>query len=89
MAEQIITVSNRAGLHARPAALLVQALKDFKCNVYIEKGNFRINAKSILGVITLGAGYKTELKLIAEGEDADRALETLIRLFDSKFEEES
>lgn len=88
MTEKSITVINRAGIHARPAALLVQTTKNFKSNVYIEKNNDRINAKSIMGIITLGAAYKTELKIIAEGEDEEAAVETIVRLFESKFEEE-
>ncbi|MDR2185770.1 MAG: HPr family phosphocarrier protein [Treponema sp.] len=87
-AEQVITISNRAGVHARPAALLVQTAKDFKSDIYLEKGNDRINGKSIMGIITLGAAYGTELKIIAEGEDAAAAVEAIVRLFESKFEEE-
>ena len=88
MTEQVVTVSNRAGIHARPAAVLVHAAKDFKASIYFEKGNDRIKAKSIMGILTLAAAYKTELKVIAEGEDENQALETIVRLFDSKFEEE-
>jgi len=88
MTERIITVSNRAGIHARPAAVLVHAAKDFKSHVYLEKGNDRINAKSIMGILTLAAAYKTEIKIIAEGEDEKEAVETITRLFESKFEEE-
>jgi len=88
MTERIIKVSNRAGIHARPSALLVQITKNFQSNIYIEKDAYRINAKSIMGIITLGAGYGTELKLIAEGEDEEAAVEALVRLFESKFEEE-
>ena len=88
MTEQIITISNRAGIHARPAAVLVQTAKDFKANIYFEKGSNRINAKSIMGILTLAAAYKTELKIIAEGEDEKQAVETIVRLFESKFEEE-
>ena len=88
MTERIVTVSNRAGIHARPAALLVQACKDFKSSIYFEKGNDRINAKSIMGILTLAAAYKTELRVIAEGEDEEQAVETIVRLFLSKFEEE-
>jgi phosphocarrier protein len=88
MIEKSVTIKNRAGIHARPAALLVQATKDFKCNVYLEKGGDRINAKSIMGIITLGAAYGTELKIIADGEDEEAAVESLVRLFDAKFEEE-
>jgi phosphocarrier protein len=88
MVEQRVTISNRAGIHARPAALLVQTTKDFKCNVYFEKGRNRINAKSIMGIITLGAAFGTELNIIAEGEGEEAAVKTLVHLFESKFEEE-
>ena len=88
MTEQKVTISNRAGIHARPAAVLVEVSKDFKSSIYIEKDNTRINGKSILGIITLGAGYGMELKIIAEGEDEKEAVEAIVRLFDSKFEEE-
>jgi len=88
MTTETITICNRAGIHARPAALLVQATKDFSCNIYLEKGNNRINAKSIMGIITLGAAYGTELKIIADGEGEEEAVKTLVRLFESKFEEE-
>jgi phosphocarrier protein len=88
MTEKTITVLNRAGIHARPSALLVQTTKNFKSSIYFEKGTDRINAKSIMGIITLGAAYGTELKIIAEGEDEEEAVETLAKLFESKFEEE-
>ena len=88
MTEKIVTISNRAGIHARPAALLVQATKNFNCGIFFEKGNDRINAKSIMGIITLGAAYGTEIKIIADGEGEEAAVETIARLFESKFEEE-
>jgi phosphocarrier protein len=88
MTEKIITISNRAGVHARPAALLVQATKDFRCSIFFEKENDRINAKSIMGILTLGASYGTEIKIIAEGDDEEEAVNALSRLFETKFEEE-
>jgi phosphocarrier protein len=88
MFEKIVTIQNRAGIHARPSALLVQASKDFKANIFLEKGNDRINGKSIMGILTLGASYGTEIKIIAEGEDEEAAVEAIAKLFDSKFEEE-
>ena len=88
MTEKTITIQNRAGIHARPAALLVQATKDLTCNVYFEKGSDRINAKSIMGIITLGAAYGTEIKIIADGEGEEAAVQALVQLFESKFEEE-
>jgi phosphocarrier protein len=88
MTEKMVKVLNRAGIHARPSALLVQTTKDFKCDIYLEKGNDKINAKSIMGIITLGAGFGTELKISAEGEDEIKAVAAVVRLFESKFEED-
>lgn len=88
MTERTITISNRAGVHARPAAMIVEISKNFQCSLYFEKDNDRINGKSIMGLLTLGAAYGAELKIIAEGEDEEEAVEKLVRLFDSKFEEE-
>ena len=88
MTEQKVTISNRAGIHARPAAILVEVSKNFKSTIHIEKENTRINGKSILGIMTLGAGYGMELKIIAQGEDEEEAVKALVRLFESKFEEE-
>jgi phosphocarrier protein len=88
MTEKIITVANRAGVHARPSALLVQTTKNFSSNIFLERNNDRINAKSIMGIITLGAAFGTELKVIAEGEDEEAAVEAVAKLFESKFEEE-
>jgi phosphocarrier protein len=88
MTEKTITVSNRAGIHARPSSMIVQLIKNHKCNIFFEKDNDRINAKSIMGLLTLGATYGTELKIIAEGEDEEDAVKILADLFDSKFDEE-
>jgi phosphocarrier protein len=88
MTEKVIKIINRAGIHARPAAMLVEAAKDLNCNIYYEKDTGRINGKSIMGLLTLGAAYNTELKIIAEGEDESKAVEVLSRLFELKFEEE-
>ena len=88
MIEKVITIINRAGIHARPAAVLVQKAKDYSANIYFEKGQDKINAKSIMGILTLAATYGTELKIIAEGEDEEAAVEAIVRLFESKFEED-
>ena len=88
MTEKKITIVNRAGIHARPAAIIVDKAKDFKSTIHLEKGNLKINAKSILGIMTLGAGYGVELKIIAQGEDEEEAAAALARLFESRFEEE-
>ncbi len=88
MVERIVTIKNRAGIHARPAALLVQTASRFKSKVSIEKDSYKINGKSIMGIITLGAAYDSSLKLMVEGEDESEAAEALVHLFDSRFEEE-
>ncbi|GHV60522.1 phosphocarrier protein HPr [Spirochaetia bacterium] len=88
MTEKTVKVLNRAGIHARPSALVVQSIKDFKCNIYFERENDKINAKSIMGVITLGAAYGTELKIIADGEGEQEAVDIIAHLFESKFEED-
>jgi len=88
MYEKTVMVINRAGVHARPAALLVQTAKDFLCEIMFERGDDKINGKSIMGIITLGAAYGTEIRIIADGEGEEKAVEALARLFETKFEEE-
>ena len=88
MTEQTVKISNRAGIHARPAAVLVEASKHFKSTIHYERGSLQVNGKSILGILTLGASYGSELKIIAQGDDEKEAIAALTRLFNSKFEEE-
>ena len=88
MYQKTVKVINRAGVHARPASLLVQTAKDFECEIIFERGDDRINGKSIMGIITLGATYGAEITIIAEGQDEEKAVEALVKLFENKFEEE-
>ncbi|MGA2614173.1 MAG: HPr family phosphocarrier protein [Spirochaetia bacterium] len=88
MVERIVTIRNRAGMHARPAALLVKTASEFESRIYIEKDSERVNGKSIMGVITLGATYNTPLKIIADGPDETQALDAIEKLFENRFEEE-
>ncbi len=88
MVERIVTIRNRAGMHARPAALLVKTAAEFESRIYIEKDSERVNGKSIMGVITLGATYNTPLKVIADGPDEAQALDAIEKLFENRFEEE-
>ena len=69
-----VIVQNEVGLHARPAKNLVSELNKFISDVYIEKDGYRVNAKSIIGVLTLAAIKGTELIVLAEGEDAEQSL---------------
>lgn len=88
MTEKRITIKNRAGIHARPAAMLVQTASRFASKVYLEKDGERVNGKSIMGIITLGATYNTPIRIIAEGADEQEAVDALVRLFENKFEED-
>lgn len=88
MTERSVTIKNRAGIHARPAALIVQTAGKFSAKVWLEKNSDRINAKSIMGIFTLGASYGTLIRIIAEGADEEAAVQAIEKLFESKFEEE-
>ena len=88
MTEKFLKVLNRAGIHARPAALIAQTANKFSSEITIEKDSASVNAKSIMGVITMAAGYNTQLILRADGEDEKQAVEAISQLFESKFEED-
>ncbi|MDR1179511.1 MAG: HPr family phosphocarrier protein [Spirochaetales bacterium] len=90
MTEKHVTIKNRAGIHARPAALIVGVAGRFtsKINMIKEAENESINAKSIMGIITLGARYNTTLLIRAEGPDEAEAVQALSDLFERRFEEE-
>jgi phosphocarrier protein len=87
MKEKIIVVSNKAGLHARPAATLVQTLSKYQSDVKILKDDFEVDAKSVMGVMALAAAYGSKLKFIADGPDEYEAIGDVETLFDSKFGE--
>ena len=88
MQEKSIIVRNKLGLHARPAAVLVQTMAKFKSKVKIFKGDQEVDGKSIMGLMTLAAACGTELRFMIEGEDEIEAANTLIQLIDSGFGEE-
>lgn len=88
MASLNITITNQLGLHARAAAKLTQLASQFKSEIHIARGDRRVNAKSIMGVMMLAAGCGVTVTLDAEGEDAELALEALATLFANKFDEE-
>ncbi len=88
MKSKKVTILNRAGIHARPAALIVNTANEFDAEIYLEKDDMRINGKSIMGIITLGAGYNAEINVIAEGSDEEAAVDAIIALFENRFEEE-
>ena len=87
MPQRTIQVSNKLGLHARASAKLTKLAGQFPCDIFIAKGERRVNAKSIMGVMMLAAGIGSTVTIQAEGEQADIALDAVQELFDDKFGE--
>jgi len=81
-------VTNKLGIHARPAAMFVKTANRFGCDVFVEKDGEKVNGKSIMGLMMLAAGPGSKLSVQAEGEDAARALSELDALLKRKFDEE-
>lgn len=87
MIEKQVTVSNRLGLHARAAAMLVQQVQNFDCHIALVNRGKEVNAKSIMGVMMLAAGRGTELTVRADGHDEARAVDAAVELFARNFDE--
>ena len=77
MPSKEITVSNKLGIHARPAAQFVKMASEFKAEIRVAKDGEEVDGKSIMGLMMLAAGHGSVLKMIAEGPDADEALQSL------------
>ena len=88
MTERDVVVKNRAGIHARPAALIVQTASQYSAHIEFKNDHETINAKSIMGIITLGASYNSTITISADGEDEEDAVNRLAELFENRFEEE-
>ena len=82
-----VVINNQVGLHARPATFFIQKANEFKSSIWVEKEERRVNAKSLLGVLSLGIVKGTSVKLIADGADEEEAIETLSDLIASDFTE--
>ncbi|MBQ8338372.1 MAG: HPr family phosphocarrier protein [Oscillospiraceae bacterium] len=82
-----VEVKNQVGLHARPATFFIQKANEFKSSIWVEKEERRVNAKSLLGILSLGIIGGTAIKIIADGDDEAAAVESLIALVDSGFSE--
>ena len=82
-----VTVNNQVGLHARPATFFIQKANEFKSSIWVEKDERRVNAKSLLGVLSLGVVKGTTINLIADGLDEKEAVDALVELFNSNFDE--
>ena len=80
-------VNNQVGLHARPATFFIQKANEYKSSIWVEKDERRVNAKSLLGVLSLGIVKGTAINLIADGADEKEAVEALVELITSNFSE--
>jgi phosphocarrier protein HPr len=87
-AEKEVTIVNRLGLHARPAAHFVKVASRFRAEVWVKKDNEEVNGKSIMGLMMLAAGQGSKLQIRCEGPDAERALEEVEALILAKFNED-
>jgi len=87
MVEKILTVPNKLGLHARPAALFVQVAARFKSKVLVAKGEVEVNGKSLMGLMMLAAECGSKLRIRLDGADAGAAMVEFEKLFQRKFDE--
>ncbi len=82
-----VVINNQVGLHARPATFFIQKANEFKSTVWVEKEDRRVNAKSLLGVLSLGIVGGTKIRIIVDGPDEETALDALVNLVESEFAE--
>jgi phosphocarrier protein len=87
MISRDVTITNTIGLHARPATFFIQKANAYKCSVWVEKEDRKVNAKSLLGVLSLGIAQGMTIKLIADGSDENEALDGLQALIDTGFQD--
>ena len=87
MKSREVVITNASGLHARPATFFIQKANCYKSSIWVEKDDRKVNAKSLLGVLSLGIAKGMTVNLIAEGQDEDTALAGLAALVDSGFAE--
>ncbi len=88
MTQREVYVTNHLGIHARPASLIVQTSSAFDADIWLEKDATAANAKSIMSVMMLAAGCDSKVLVSASGKDEERAVEALVKLFESKFNED-
>ena len=84
-----VMVQNQVGLHARPATFFIQKANEFKSSIWIEKEERTVNAKSLLGILSLGIVCGTAIRIIADGNDEQAAVEALVELVESGFSDET
>ncbi|MBQ4243712.1 MAG: HPr family phosphocarrier protein [Clostridia bacterium] len=82
-----VTVQNQVGLHARPATFFIQKANEFKSSIWVDKDERKVNAKSLLGVLSLGIVGGTSIRIAANGVDEEEAVNELVKLVESGFAE--
>ena len=87
MISREVTINNNGGLHARPATYFIQKANSYNCSIWIQKDDRKMNAKSLLGVLSLGIMGGTKIRIIAGGPDEEQAVEELVKLVESGFAE--
>lgn len=85
MVSKNVLVKNIVGLHARPATFFIQKANEFKASIWVEKDDRRVNAKSLLGILSLGITKDATISIIADGLDEEIAVDSLIALIETKF----
>ena len=87
MTKRDVTITNNIGLHARPATFFIQKANSFRSSIWIEKDDRKVNAKSLLGVLSMGIAKGMTIKLVADGQDENTAIEALVELVNTGFAE--
>jgi phosphocarrier protein len=88
MVKREVTITNNIGLHARPATFFIQKANTFKSSVWIEKDERKVNAKSLLGVLSLGIAQGMSIAIVADGADENSAVDSLVNLIESGLAEQ-
>lgn len=87
MTQRDVTITNNIGLHARPATFFIQKANSFKSSIWIEKDDRKVNAKSLLGVLSMGIAKGMTITLVADGQDESNAVAALVELIETGFAE--
>ena len=88
MVSRNLKITNNSGLHARPAMFFIQKANSYKCHVWVENGDRKVSAKSLLGVLSLGIAKGMTIVLVADGQDEELAIEGLTDLINNGFEDQ-
>ncbi len=88
MITKVAVIKNSIGLHARPAALFVRTCSKYRCDIFVEKDGKKVNAKSIMGIMSLGVYPDEEIKIIVDGIDEEAAMKDIMDLIENRLEKQ-